>query len=196
MHWVLFVGITCCAVAACKKEQSAETDKAPAGSSAASSPATATSGGKGGGFPASMVVSCAGFTAAAAAEFLGVPPADVKDSSVATGDYSRECRFASINEPKKKVGFQLVFSDTVEAAIQDMAQSRDNYKLAYRTPARQHADVPFEEIAGVGDEAFWTSINGFLLVRRGNLAFTFTYPFQDKKGQIELARKVVAGIPK
>ncbi|HKA87561.1 MAG TPA: hypothetical protein VKE22_07835 [Haliangiales bacterium] len=192
----LVVAAACCAVAACSKEQPGETGKAPAGSSAAGSPATATSGGKGGGFPASMVASCAGFTAAAGAEFLGVPPADVKDSSIATGDYSRECRFASTTEPKKKVGFQLIFSDTVEAAIADMAQSRDNYKLAYRTPARQGAEVPFEEIAGVGDEAFWTAINGFVVMRRGNLTFTFTYPYQDKKGQIELARKVVAGMPK
>jgi hypothetical protein len=186
-----YVVIICCVAAACKEEKPGQAGGA-AGSSAHKS-GTGVAG-KGGTIPESTLASCAGFTTTAAAEFLSVPPADIQDMSVST-EATRNCRFVSKTQPGKKVGWDMHLSNTVADATASMAELRGGYTLAFKTPARQGTAAPFEEISGLGDEAFWTAINGMVVVRRANVMFEFLYPFKDKTAQVELAKKVLAGMP-
>lgn len=141
---------------------------------------------------------CAGFTAARAAAFLGVPAADIKDASTNLYEKLRMCSFASTQEDGRTLlGLSLRRDDSIEEATLEMARLRENAGLAQGVIAgatTQDAKGPaYEEIAGLGDEAIWTQVNGTLNVRKGNVAIQIMAP-SDRDAQKRLAEQVVAGL--
>ncbi len=147
----------------------------------------------GGTVPLATVKSCAGFSTAAAAEILGIPAADLVDQSQDLYETLRSCSFGNPNDSRQSVIFSLSHDESVEEATAEMASLRSNLELAQNTPAGTSGDGAYSDISGLGDEALWTAVNGTLNVRRGNIYLQIISP-SDKKAQIAVAEKVLAGL--
>jgi hypothetical protein len=143
------------------------------------------------------VASCAGFTTASAAQFLGVPAADIKDLSADIYDKLRSCGFTSTTDRSKRVSFSLAIADSAKEAIEDMAVFREHLGVgqsALGGVTGTGADAtPYETVANLGDEAVWARINQTLNVRLGNVTIQVAFP-EDRAAQEQLAALVVKGL--
>jgi hypothetical protein len=159
------------------------------GAGAAGEPA-----GHGGGLiAAEKVANCAGFTSDAAAEFLGVPAAEIEDHSQDVYDKLRTCSFVSSRAGSNLVGFSLRRDDSVEEAADEMDVFRSHLGVAQGTPAGDASGAPYEEVPGLGDEALWARANGTLNVRLGNVTIQVELP-ADREVQKKIAERVIAGL--
>jgi hypothetical protein len=175
-------------------EQSGGTGTSSVPAPAATSTPTAAASGM---IAPQRVAGCAGFTAAAAAQLLGVPVADIKDASSDIYDKLRSCTYASTADSTKQVSFTLAVADSVREATDDMAVLRGHLGVGQRalggvTGSGAEA-TPFEEVAKLGDEAVWARLNKTLNVRVGNITVQVAFP-EDRAAQEQLARSVVAGL--
>ena len=149
--------------------------------------------GSGGTVSLATVQSCAGFSTAAAAEILGIPAADLVDQSQDLYETLRSCSFGNPNDSRQSVIFSLSHDESVEEATAEMASLRSNLELAQHTPAGAPGEGAYSDISGLGDEALWTAVNGTLNVRWRNVSLQVISP-SDKKAQIAVAEKVLAGL--
>ncbi len=116
---------------------------------------------------------CGGFTAEAAARILGVTAGDIQGSSQLTYETLRICSFQSRTQPKKIVSFSLGWEKSAGEAQANMTSTRENLGLAKRSigPVTGSTDKgpALQEISGLGDEAYYTSVNDSLMVRVSNV---------------------------
>jgi hypothetical protein len=54
-------------------------------------------------------------------------------------------------------------------------------------------DAPYVDVLGLGDDAFWTPVNGTTVARVGNVSAQIITP-SDRKAQIAIAQFVVKGL--
>lgn len=170
------------ALAACSDNQGGEAGAPP---------------GTGGMVAAERAANCAGFTAEAAAQFLGVPADDVKDESADIYDKLRSCIFVSSSDGSKQINFALRQDDSVEEAADEMASFREHLGVGTealdRVTGTETDAAPYEEVPDLGAEAVWARINGTLNVREGNVTIQVLFP-EDRAEQQRLAGLVVAGL--
>lgn len=116
---------------------------------------------------------CGGFTAEAAARILGVPAGDIQASSHLVYETLRTCSFQSRSQPNKIVSFSLGWEKSAMEAQANMASTRENLGLAKRSIGAVTGSTDkgpaLQEISGLGDEAYYTSVNNSLTVRVSNV---------------------------
>ena len=161
LHTIL-IGTVMVAAAACERSS----DQAP--SSSATSQGTPPEAGL---VSMTAVTSCAGFTPAKAAEILGITAAEVADNSRDQGAL-RFCAYGSRTDPSKTVSFTLGRRESVAAATASLKRERDALAEAQgaigrvtQSPSSQAAS---ENVQGIGDEAFYSAMNGAIMLRVGN----------------------------
>lgn len=157
-------------------------------------PPRSAGGGGGGLATAATLASCGGFGPAQAAELLGAPASAITDSSSDITPTLRMCTFSARDASSQMVSFSMSLEESVDEAKRTYAQMKDNIPIAQH--AQESAGVSSDdsalvEIGGLGDEALWTSVNGALTVRHGNLTIQVMAP-RDRKKQIAVADKLLA----
>lgn len=144
-------------------------------------------------FDVRTISTCAGFGPADAAPLLGVAPDAVRETSSTVSPALRVCTFVTAGDGSRSLSFSLEHDDSEQAAAKAYADMRDSLPIASRAQKGAGAasdDSPLIEILGLGDEALWTSVNGALTVRRGNVTMVVMAP-PDRKAQIDVARAVL-----
>jgi hypothetical protein len=134
---------------------------------------------------------CGGFTAAEAAAWLKVAPAQVTREVAKSGD-KWVCAFAVGRNPA--IAFSMNVSSSARRATADLERYRDDL-AAQGDSASWKGKLPngvYSDMFGAGDEAVWTDINGMLTVRRENVTMQFTLP-KGKEAQLSLGKEVAAG---
>ncbi len=164
-------------------------------SSAATPPAASPTAG-GGLVNAEAIAACAGFTAAKAADILGVGPAGVTDYSRTEGRL-RMCHYRDGANRSKAVSFTLGSRESVERARASMESEREAMGGAQsaidrvtKSPSKTPAS---EDVSGIGDEAFYSAMNGAIMLRVGNVLAQVTAP-ADMTLKRRVAEEIVKGL--
>jgi hypothetical protein len=129
---------------------------------------------------------CGGFTAADAAAILGVPAAGVTAKVQRSHEALWLCSFAGSDG--RAVSFSIAIAESAEEAARGLESYRANLTIAAASPAVR-ATVPdgaCSPVAGLGDEAFWTGVNGTLTVRRKNVSLQVSLP-PERPAQVKVA---------
>ncbi len=168
-------------------------DTPAAGGAPGASPAAA---------PASNLVdegtltACAGFSAAKAAEILGVAASEVTDSSRTQGTL-RFCSYRKADDPSKTVSFTLGRRDSVAQAVASLQSERDALGGAQgaidRVTKSPSARPASEGVQGIGDEAFYSSMNGAIMMRVRNVLVQVMGP-NDLALKKRVAEEVARGL--
>jgi len=134
---------------------------------------------------------CAGFSAAKAAAFLGVPAAQVLRKVEKSGKSLYLCAYA-VGKAATSIAFSVEAAPSAKKAAEDLERYRDNLMVAGETaPFKDRLPKgAFSDIVGVGDEGVWTDVNGTFTVRKGNLTVQVTMP-EGKMEQLKLAQAVL-----
>lgn len=134
---------------------------------------------------------CGGFTAAEAAAWLKVAPAQVTREVARSGE-KWDCTFVVGKSPA--IAYSLTVAASPKRAADNLERYRDRlYEQA--ESARWKNRLPngvYSDLMGAGDEAVWTDIEGTLTVRRDNVTVQFTLP-KGKDDQVRLGKVVVEG---
>jgi len=137
---------------------------------------------------------CAGFGAAQAAEFLGVPAGSVTERSQDITPTSRGCEFSGGG---KKISFSLSLEDSIDDAKRAISNAKETYEISARaqekTTGKEIKEGAYSEILDLGDEAIWSVTNGAMTVRHKNLTIMVMSP-DDKRTQAAVARKILSGL--
>lgn len=136
---------------------------------------------------------CAGFSAAKAAAFLGVPAAQVTRKVDRAGSSSLYLCAYAIGKATTAIAFSVEAAASSKKAAEEMERYRENLTVAGET-APFKGRLPkgaYSDIMGVGDEAVWTDVSGALTVRKGHLTIQATLP-KDKLEQLKLVKAVLA----
>jgi hypothetical protein len=137
---------------------------------------------------------CAGFGVAQAAELMGVPASQVKETLGNITPSTRSCDFVAGD---KRIGFSVTVEESVEAATRVLEYAKETYEMAVRVQEKATGkEIPegaYSHIMGIEDEAIWSVTNGTILGRRKNVTFQVMFP-NDKPGQAAVARKISEGI--
>ncbi|MGH2386418.1 MAG: DUF3558 family protein [Candidatus Limnocylindria bacterium] len=162
---------------------------APAASSAAPAPSPGL-------IPAETIASCAGFTADKAAVLLGLPPDSVKDSSENVGS-ARHCTFSNPKDRSAGIAFTLSARDSVkraEASLESERQAMGQAQRAIDGVTGKSSKAPAsEDVSGIGDGAFYSSMNGTIMLRVGNVLAQVSAP-QDMGLKKQVAQEVARGL--
>ncbi len=134
---------------------------------------------------------CAGFSAAKAAAFLGVPAAQVQRKIEKTGGSLYLCSYAA-GKAATSIAFSVEVAANAKKAAQELERYRENLMVAGATaPFKDRLPKgAYSDIVGVGDEGVWTDVNGTFTVRKGNLTLQVTMP-AGKLEQLKLAQAVL-----
>ncbi|MGH7564027.1 MAG: hypothetical protein ACREK5_06355 [Gemmatimonadota bacterium] len=163
----------------------------------AASPESEAPRGSGGLVSSEAIERCAGFTAEDAAAILGVGAADVEDRSRDETARIRMCSYALTSDPFTSVSFNLSARESAEDAAASLASEREMMGAAQGAiegvMGEPSGDRAYQEIEGVGDEAFWSPLNRALMTRVGNVIVQVTTP-DDVEKQKEVARMVAEGL--
>ena len=128
---------------------------------------------------ADALAGCAGFSAARAASLLGVPPEVVTDFSRTEGRL-RMCHYRNADDVTKSVSFTLGHRESVEQAKSSMQRERESMGAAQgaidRVTGSQSKTAASEDMSGIGDEAFYSAMNGAIMLRVGNVLAQVTSP--------------------
>lgn len=158
-------------------------------------PATGTSA-EAGLVPSSSITGCAGFTPAKVAEIVGGTAADITDNSRDQGSL-RFCSYANRTDPSKSVSFTLGRRDSVAAAVSSLKSEREALGGAQgaidrvtKTPSGQPAS---EDVSGIGDDAFYSAMNGAIMLRVGNVLAQVIAP-SDLALKKRVAQEVARGL--
>lgn len=164
--------------------------------SSAASPAASSQPSEAGLVSASAIAGCAGFTPAKAAEILGVSAAEVTDNSRDQGAL-RFCAYRSQTDPSKGVSFTLGRRDSVQQAISSLQRERDAMGGAQgaidrvtKSPSSRPAS---EDVQGIGGEAFYSALNGAIMLRVGNVLAQVIAP-DEMALKKRVAEEVVRGL--
>ena len=134
------------------------------------------------------VAHCAGFGPAEAAAILGVPAAQFQDKSQDISEGSRWCILENLGNSANGVTFTVSRAKSVDDAVTEFSQFRQNSALAVRTLGKQGQKT--HEVAGLGDEALWTPVPGGVYLRKGRYSVLVSRP-ADEATQIKIARKIL-----
>jgi len=134
---------------------------------------------------------CGGFTAAEAAAWLKVAPAQVTREVSRAGD-KWVCAFSVGKSPA--IAFSVSVASNARRATSDLEHYRDDLAAEGDKPGWK-GRLPngvYSDMFGAGDEAVWTDISGKLTVRRENVTVQFTLP-KGKDAQLSLGKEVTGG---
>jgi hypothetical protein len=134
---------------------------------------------------------CAGFSAADAAPFLGVPAAQVTRHVEKVHKSLYACSYA-VGKAAPGVAFSIEIAPSAGKAAEEMERYRENLSTAGDT-APWKGKLPkgaYSDIMGAGDEGVWTDINGAYTVRKANVTIQVTLP-KGKLEQVGLGAAVV-----
>ena len=136
-------------------------------------------------------ISCDLYTVDDAAALLGVPADQIKASSQQNYPGNQDCSYNG-GGLDKLIGFNLSLASSSDDAMVEMAQYRDHLKTAKSVqPFKDVAGEAYEMVAGLGDEALWTPVNGSLTVRKGNLSVQINLP-KARDSQRVIAEKILS----
>ncbi len=139
---------------------------------------------------------CAGFTPGKAAELLQLDRADVADYSRAEGRL-RSCIFRQADRNTGIVSFTLNRKDSVELARRSMTSERESMGMAGRAiddATGSGGDEPAtQDVSNIGDEAFYSPLNGAIMLRVGNAIAQVTGP-EDLALRTRVAEEVAEGL--
>jgi hypothetical protein len=143
------------------------------------------------------IARCAGFTVEDAAEILAVPVSGLEDRSRDETETIRICSYVSTSDPSTLVAFNLSPRESVAEAISEMAYNREMMGVAQTSiegaMGEKGGEPAYEEIDGVGDEAFWSPLHGAMQMRVGDVFVQVTMP-NDLEKQKAIGRKVAEGL--
>jgi hypothetical protein len=126
-----------------------------------------------------VVSRCAGFTPATAAAIIGVPAADITDYSRTEGKL-RMCHYGAAGERSKSVSFTLRRAPSVESASASMASERETMGSAQtaidRVTGSASKKPAVEDVSAIGDEAFYSPMNGAIMLRVRDVIAQVTAP--------------------
>lgn len=145
--------------------------------------------------PQEKIERCAGVTAADLAPILGAAASAIKAATELTHSTLRICGYTVASGGG--ASFSLSWEPTVEEARLAFAQERENLAMANQAIASASKskpdDAPYVDVLGLGDDAFWTPVNGTTVARVGNVRAQIITP-SDRKAQIAIAQFVVKGL--
>jgi hypothetical protein len=122
---------------------------------------------------------CAGFTSEKAAVLLGLDPAIVTDYSRTEGRL-RNCVYRQSDRNTGIVSFTLSRRDSVDAAKRSMAGERESMGMADRAisgvTGSESKEPAAQDVSRIGDEAFYSPLNGAIMLRVGNAIAQVTGP--------------------
>jgi hypothetical protein len=139
---------------------------------------------------------CAGFTSGQAATVLGLDPAIVTDYSRTEGRL-RTCVYRQADRNTGIVSFTLNRKDSVELAKRSMESEREAMGMAGRAidgVTGTSSDTPAtQDVSTIGDEAFYSPLNGAIMLRVGNAIAQVTGP-DDLALRTRVAEQVAEGL--
>lgn len=179
-----------CAAVACSCGRSNEPPKP------ASEPGAAASARPTGVISADALTSCAGFTTATAGAIVGAAPAELTDYSRTEGRL-RICHYRNPSDRTKAVMFTLAHRPSVESAIASMTSERETMGSAQgaidRAMGTRSKGAAVEDVSAIGDEAFYSPMNGAIMMRVGNVIVQVTAP-ADMALKKRTAEQVARGL--
>jgi hypothetical protein len=169
----------------------------PQGKSPASGvPAEAAAAADAGLVSQGTIDACAGFTSGQAATVLGLDPPIVTDYSRTEGRL-RNCVYRQADRNTGIVSFTLNRKDSVDLARRSMASEREAMGMADQaisgvTGGGSDAP-PTQDVSKIGDEAFYSPLNGAIMLRVGNAIAQVTGP-DDLALRVRVAQQVAEGL--
>jgi hypothetical protein len=144
----------------------------------------------------SAIDGCAGFTPGKAAELLQLDAATVTDYSGTEGRL-RSCVYRQADRNAGIVSFTLRRKDSVDLARRSMASEREAMGMAGGAIGHVTGgggDEPAtQDVANIGDEAFYSPLNGAIMLRVGNAIAQVTGP-EDFALRTRVAELVAEGL--
>lgn len=145
--------------------------------------------------PARLIASCAGITKNDAAAVLGVAPQTLSDRSRDETPRLRLCSYAQSAAPHATAAFNLSARESAERASRSMASEREAMGTAASSISSavgtDGSGSATDDLQGIGDEAFWSPLNGALMMRVHRVIVQITQP-EDRDRQRDLARRIAA----
>jgi hypothetical protein len=139
---------------------------------------------------------CAGFTAQQAAALLGLDPAIVNDYSRTEGS-QRNCVYRQADRNTGIVSFALSRRDSVDAAKRLMSNDREAMTMADRAisgaTGTESKEPAAQDMSAIGDEAFYSPLNGTIVVRVANAVAYVSGP-DDMALKKRAAEQVAQGL--
>lgn len=139
---------------------------------------------------------CAGVTVEKAATIVGASPADLTEYSRPEGK-TRLCLYQNTKDRSKAVSFTLSRRDSVEGASTSMRNERENVVMAQgsidRVSGSKSKDKALQDVSGIGDEAFYSPMNGAIMLRVANVISQVTAP-KDMALKKRVAEEVARGL--
>lgn len=136
---------------------------------------------------------CAGFTVDKAAAILGVPASSLQDYS----EMGRQCTFRSPTNPRLTVAFTVSPRQSESDAISSMASERETMGMAQRAidgvTGTKSKDKPVEDVSQIGDDAFYSPMNGAIMMRVGRVIVQVISP-ADMAAKKRVAEEIVNGL--
>jgi hypothetical protein len=143
---------------------------------------------------AEAIASCAGFTANRAASIVDAPAGSVQDGSTNVGA-NRDCSFRNAAGPS--IYFTLSPRNSVQAAEASLASERQAMGQAQGAIAGATGGTPgapaTEDVSNLGDGAFYSSLNGAIMMRVANVMVQVIAP-PDMALKRRVAEEVAAGL--
>ncbi|MEJ2592169.1 MAG: hypothetical protein P8178_12360 [Candidatus Thiodiazotropha sp.] len=141
-------------------------------------------------YPAERI-SCDLYTLDDAAALLDVPADQIKVNTQQNYPGNLDCSYNG-GGLDRLIAFNLSLASSSDDAMVEMAQYRDHLKTAKSVqPFKDVAGEAYELVAGLGDEAMWTPVNGSLTVRKGNLSVQINLP-KARDSQRGIAEKILS----
>jgi hypothetical protein len=139
---------------------------------------------------------CAGYTSGQAAAVLGLDPAIVTDYSRTEGRL-RNCVYRQADRNTGIVSFTLNRKDSVDLAKRSMGSEREAMGMADRaisgvTGGRGNEPATVD-VSEIGDEAFYSPLNGAIMLRVDNAIAQVTGP-DDLALRTRVAEQVAEGL--
>ena len=146
---------------------------------------------------ANAVAGCAGLTVDKAAAILGVPPVSLQDYSKQIGERMRQCTFSTSTSPRRAVSFTLSPRESESRAVSSMASERESMGFAQRaiddTTGTASKDPAVEDVSKIGDDAFYSPLNGAIMMRVGSVIVQVMSP-NDMAAKKRTAEEIVKGL--
>jgi hypothetical protein len=161
--------------------------------------ATSSSSGSAAAKPVSLisddaVTRCAGMTLEKAAAIVGAAPSELTDYSRTEGRL-RMCLYRDPNDRRKVVSFSLSRRDSVERAAASMQSERESMGMAQgaidSVTGSASKKPAVEDVSGIGDDSFYSPLNGAIMLRVANVIAQVTGPADmalKKRAAEEIAR--------
>jgi hypothetical protein len=137
---------------------------------------------------------CAGVTVEKAATIVGASPAELTDYSKPQERWHL-CAYVNQKDRSKAVSFTLSRRDSVEQAAASMRSERESMGMAQgsidRATGSKSKDKAFQDVSGIGDEAFYSPLNDAIMLRVANVIAQVTAPGDmalKKRAAEEVAR--------